>query len=386
MSAAAGHALRLCLRTCRRVPVAATSATPKVETPLRRTIVQRRAFTTSQTRWAQNDLPGEDGDGQSAPSPYRHIEDAFEDLSPEELKELEAIVREGSAEGDALTLNKFLESEEPELRKEMGFDSEDKLVSAAPRPNRRSFWYDEDDPDTITEGTGDEFDENDITSMAHGKLDEIREHRHYARVAVWEMPLLAKLAKPFEPPTSDQVLRFRYTTYMGEFHPAEKKVVVQFSPSDLDLTPTQRDKLRKLAGPRLNPEKDIVKMSCESFDHAAQNKRYLTELVGKLIATAKDPSDTFEDIPLDTRHHKVQKKPKFPKEWRMTPERKQELAAVRKQAMLLDAGGEEAAQLTEGDKATGPREHEALSKEAVAEMLSAYRRPTHASNDRERTL
>lgn len=98
---------------------------------------------------------------------------------------------EGSAEGEAFSLNRFLESEEPELRKQMPFDAEEKFATLPPRPNKRSFWYDEDDPETITEDVGDEFDENDITSMAHGKLDEIREHRHYARVAVWEMPLLA---------------------------------------------------------------------------------------------------------------------------------------------------------------------------------------------------
>ncbi|ROT35642.1 37S ribosomal protein S24 [Sodiomyces alkalinus F11] len=382
MSAAAGHALRLCFRTCRQVPVAATSASPRVGTPLRHSIVQRRAFTTTQTRWARDGARGEEGDDH-APSPYNHLEDAFEDLSPEQLKTLEEIVREGSAEGEALTLTKFLESEEPELRAGHSSDPEDKVITARAKINRRSFWYDEDDPDTITEDVGDEFDENDITSMAHGKLDEIREYRHYARVAVWEMPLLAKLAKPFEPPTSDQVLRFRYTTYMGESHPAEKKVVVQFSPSDLDLTPVQREKLRKLAGPRLNPQKDIIKMSCESFDHAAQNKRYLSELVDKLVAAAKDPSDTFEDIPLDTRHHKVEKKPKFPKEWRMTPERKKELASVWKQAMLVDAGKAAEAQLTEGDKA---KEHEAVTKETVAELLAAQRGPTNARSGRERAF
>lgn len=83
------------------------------------------------------------------------------------------------------------------------------------------------------------------------------------------------------------MLRFRYTTYMGEHHPAEKKVVVEFSPVDLDLTPVQADKLRKLAGPRWNPEKDIIKMSSEKFEHQAQNKRYLSDLVDTLVATAK---------------------------------------------------------------------------------------------------
>ena len=84
------------------------------------------------------------------------------------------------------------------------------------------------------------------------------------------------------------MLRFRYTTYMGEFHPADRKVVVEFCPNDLvDLTDVQRMKLKKLAGARYNPEKDIVKMSCERFEHQAQNKRYLGDTVQKLIEAAK---------------------------------------------------------------------------------------------------
>jgi small subunit ribosomal protein S35 len=41
--------------------------------------------------------------------------------------------------------------------------------------------YPEEDP---------EFGEDDITSMAHGQLEQHREYRHYARLAAWEMPLL----------------------------------------------------------------------------------------------------------------------------------------------------------------------------------------------------
>jgi hypothetical protein len=75
---------------------------------------------------------------------------------------------------------------------------------------------------------------------------------------------------------------------MGEFHPADRKVVVEFCPKDLtDLTDLQRMKLKKLAGARYNPEKDIVKMSCERFEHQAQNKRYLGDTVQKLIEAAK---------------------------------------------------------------------------------------------------
>lgn len=75
---------------------------------------------------------------------------------------------------------------------------------------------------------------------------------------------------------------------MGEEHPAEKKVVVEFCTEDMrDLTAVQRDKLKKLAGVRYNPETDIVKMSCEMFETQAQNKRYLGDLVDTLVKEAK---------------------------------------------------------------------------------------------------
>lgn len=98
---------------------------------------------------------------------------------------------------------------------------------------------------------------------------------------------MVELAKPFEPPTGSQVLRFRYTTYMGEEHPAESKVVLEFSPLDLHLTVQERSKLIKLAGVRYNPDTEVVKMSCEMFQHLAQNKRYLSDVLDKLIAAAR---------------------------------------------------------------------------------------------------
>lgn len=92
------------------------------------------------------------------------------------------------------------------------------------------------------------------------------------------------MAKTFEPPTADMPLRFRYTSYLGEQHPAEKKVVLEFSPADMpNLTDVQREKLKKLAGVRYNPDKDIIKISCDSFETQSQNKRYLGDLVDSLL-------------------------------------------------------------------------------------------------------
>lgn len=75
---------------------------------------------------------------------------------------------------------------------------------------------------------------------------------------------------------------------MGEQHPAEKRVVVEFSPADMpNLTDLQREKLKKLAGVRYNPQTDVVKMNCEMFETQAQNKRYLGDLVDNLLAEAR---------------------------------------------------------------------------------------------------
>lgn len=207
-----------------------------------------------------------------------------------------------------------------------------------------------------------EFGEDDITSLAHGQLDEHRERREYLRIAAWEMPLLSEMAKPFVPPEADRPLRFRYTSYLGEKHPAEKKVVVEFCPKDMPLQEKEMVKLTKLLGPRYNPETEIAKISCEMYENQAQNKRYLGDLVDKLLEEARDTTDTFEDVPLDTRHHIFKKKPKFPREWRMDDERKAGLRAARGRLLLLDEQRTENGQIVDG-------------REAIVKALSQKKTP-----------
>ncbi|GKT50955.1 37S ribosomal protein S24, mitochondrial [Colletotrichum spaethianum] len=378
--AAAGQAFRLCVRSCRRI-----STTPRIAVTVPRASTrqfaqtQRRTFAASSTRRAppndEGNPDGEEGEEGVISAPRETLEEMMQRLKPEELKALEG-VKKLDPSAQQMSLEQFLEremSQDEEKHERLFTPQEWKQVAAEGRPNRTSFWYDEDDPTAPTEDMADEFDEDDMTPMAHGKLDEIREHRHYHRIMAWEMPLLSKLAKPFEPPQEDQILRFRYTTYMGEYHPAERKVVVQFSPADLKLSPVQADKLRKLAGPRYNPETDVIKMSSDKYEHQAQNKRYLSDLVDKLIATAKDPKDTFQDIPLDTRHHAFKNKPKFPKEWRMTEERRQQLDAFRLRALEIDAGKQESGHVVDGtekiEQALATAEEQAGEK--VAQLVGA---------------
>ncbi|KAL3960851.1 hypothetical protein ACCO45_005968 [Purpureocillium lilacinum] len=343
--ASAPGAARLCMIACRRS--ARPQQLPRVQQLGRPCAVSHRAFSTTPARRA-DDKAGKEKDDADA--------EAYQKLDLKTMNKLDELAKSNGYG----TIDEFLESR---LRETPGWASEDRALEEelfkddqGDKPNKSSFWFDEEDPETNTE-EHDEFDEDDITSMAHGKLEEVREMRHYARLAVWEMPLLAKFAKPFVPPKDNEVLRWRYTTYMGESHPAEKKVVVQFAPDDLKLTPVQTDKLRKLAGPRYNPETELIKMSCESFEHQAQNKRYLSNLVDDLIAAAKDPKDTFED------------------EWRLTGERRLQLDEQRQRAALEDMKRAEGGLLVDGKKAIDgylmQKMAEEQEKQKVAELVAA---------------
>lgn len=227
-----------------------------------------------------------------------------------------------------------------------------------------------DDP-----GEDPEFENDDITSTAHGELEQHRELREFARVMVWDMPLLFSTFSPqycssynichpfrticiscyrantsgmlltlttdharaFQAPSVETPIRFRYTTYLGETHPASRKVVMTFSLSALpNFTEVQSSKLIKLLGVRYNPESTTAKLSCELYPTAAQNKRYLGDLLDKLMTEAKDAKDTFEDVPFDFRHHKPKKRYPFPEEWKLTEERRKQLDARREEKSKLE--------------------------------------------------
>lgn len=127
---------------------------------------------------------------------YQHLEltrlnKAFaEDATPERLQHLDELAKMNGYG----TIEEYVTRT---LHETSGWASEDRSLEEellkddlGEKPNKSSFWFDEEDPETNTE-EHDDFDEDDITSMAHGKLEEVREMRHYTRLAVWEMPLLA---------------------------------------------------------------------------------------------------------------------------------------------------------------------------------------------------
>lgn len=230
--------------------------------------------------------------------------------------------------------------------------------------------------------------EGNLPSMAHAELEQHRELREMVRLAAWEMPLLSQLAQTYDKPDKAKLpLKWRYTTYFSEQHPASRKVVCEFRIHDMSQHAFAKDKqtrerqilkLKKLCGARFNPQSLSVKMSCESFETQAQNKRYLADTISKLIAEAKDleSGDNYEDVPLDTRHHKQKVKMQFPKEWRMTKERRKALEAERNPPTPpaeLEAGevaGEDGLQ-AEQASASLPQEIEEINEESEPIMEQA---------------
>jgi small subunit ribosomal protein S35 len=57
------------------------------------------------------------------------------------------------------------------------------------------FWAeDEDDEFDMAEDGDEDFNDDEITSMAHAELELHREMREYARITAWDMPLLSSKA------------------------------------------------------------------------------------------------------------------------------------------------------------------------------------------------
>lgn len=94
-------------------------------------------------------------------------------------------------------------------------------------------------------------------------------------------------AKPFEAPTTDQILKFKSHTYLGEGHPVERKAVLNVKVADLGLNETEKHKLLLLSGPRYNVNTEELVMSSEKFPHRKQNKKFLIDTLQKLIKEAK---------------------------------------------------------------------------------------------------
>lgn len=176
--AAASTAFRLCVRA-----IARPRAVPALHA---RPLLQRRTLTSAPQRWRPAKDPEEEDGEPAEPGETSSDFDFVESM----LADIPAKERTAEMEAEMEELREQLESQENDMHQKLD-DMSAKLFKD-PKPQRDSFWFDEEDDDPTTQDiVGEEFDEDDIPTMAHGKLDEVREFRHYARISAWEMPMLA---------------------------------------------------------------------------------------------------------------------------------------------------------------------------------------------------
>ena len=91
----------------------------------------------------------------------------------------------------------------------------------------------------------------------------------------------------------DRVLRFKLTATLThgqsiyyrhmKFNPADFKVIMYASLSDLKLTKEEELIFIELVGPRFNRGKHEVKLTCERFPNRIENKRFLMYQLEKLL-------------------------------------------------------------------------------------------------------
>lgn len=164
--------MRLCLRALRHT---AAPAPRKAGAPI---YTARRAFSSTPTPWR--------------PATKK---DEADELEAEEEDDIDPVELERSMR--AALRDPEVDFERTARLQEQVLGSANAVISEATFTPRvfpqKSFWHEEeDDPDLITDELDEDvFDEDDIMSMAHGKLEEFREYREYARIAAWEMPLLS---------------------------------------------------------------------------------------------------------------------------------------------------------------------------------------------------
>lgn len=149
---------------------------------------------------------------------------------------------------------------------------------------------------------------------------EARKIEQSHRISAYEMPLLAKFRQEYVPTSNKETpITLTFNTDFTEDHNTHnRRVTLQVKLEDLDLNEKQTVKFKLLSGNKFNHNNDIFKFSTDRFAESTQNARWLVETFNKLLVESKDlTKNTFDGVPVDTRHTKAWKQlPTFPEEWK----------------------------------------------------------------------
>jgi small subunit ribosomal protein S35 len=150
----------------------------------------QRAFTSTTPRLEEKEPLEEEDDGPKEVLNLKRLdEEVLKGVDVEMESQLDQLAKMNNANDLTEYFQREIDQDRANRMEDRDLDESLKKIEYGERPDKSSLWYDDEDPYTHTDE--EPFDEDDITSMAHGKLEEVKEMRHYARLAVWEMPLLA---------------------------------------------------------------------------------------------------------------------------------------------------------------------------------------------------
>lgn len=108
--------------------------------------------------------------------------------------------------------------------------------------------------------------------------------------------------EPVLPPRTidDNVLHFKMSARYDfgssifyphlDFHPADFKVALMVKTADLGLNEEEVKIFIRMVGPRYNPGRREVKLTCKRFPNRIENKRFLVLTLENLVAEAKNLS------------------------------------------------------------------------------------------------
>ena len=117
---------------------------------------------------------------------------------------------------------------------------------------------------------------------------------------------LAKELAPVPRTVPSEKLRFQFRTTFGhgssilyphlKFHPADFKVGLVVKIEDCGFTSElEKEVFIEMVGPRYNTGKKEVRLTSDRFSNRVENKKYLTNLLEKLIAESKLLASTASD-------------------------------------------------------------------------------------------
>jgi small subunit ribosomal protein S35 len=170
----AASSLRLAARRCQ-------CAFARRQTPLQASLA--RSFTSSVSR-REDPTPPEIEERNPLWIKKETIPPTAEELEQMALEETIEDIRHGDLEG---TTARIINSHMTEAQRR-------RRPATVPYKKQKDGLLNMNEKDSMEDP---EFEEDDITALAHADLEQHREYRKYARLMAWEMPLLTRMSIPY---------------------------------------------------------------------------------------------------------------------------------------------------------------------------------------------